>query len=200
MVYRATLYEASVGPSLYQRSMVRMTNPCTCKAEHWQPHANSCPVQNKPTTTMTHVEELRHVAAMESCSWDYAQKLMRSSADEIERLRAEVVGIQAAHAEDYAEGQEEIKRLRAIIDSRDKALGFVDIPDEPSENRLEAARGAARHKAWCELLELFPQDQRQHVANLMAHDWKIDRVHMAHADGRRTDIEPPRSVKSGEQL
>jgi hypothetical protein len=28
-----------------------MTNPCTCKAEHWQPHADSCPQanQNKPS-------------------------------------------------------------------------------------------------------------------------------------------------------
>lgn len=36
---------------------------------------------------LKHVEELRHVAAMDQCSWDYAQKLMRSSADQLERLR-----------------------------------------------------------------------------------------------------------------
>ena len=35
--------------------VARMTNTCTCKAEHWQPHADSCPLANKTSGTLPRI-------------------------------------------------------------------------------------------------------------------------------------------------
>ena len=42
--------------------------------------------------------------------------------------------------------------------------------------RIEVAREAARAGAWRELLERFSPRQRQHIANLMAHDWTVSAI------------------------
>ncbi len=74
------------------------------------------------------IVELESEVAHLSGNLTLAEQGLASARKEIERLHAEIVGIQSAHAEDYAEGQVEINRLRAVIDSRDKALGFVELP------------------------------------------------------------------------
>lgn len=56
MVHRVTLDAACVDADIYERAVL-MTNPCTCKAEHWQPHADSCPAY-KPKPLLT-VENIR---------------------------------------------------------------------------------------------------------------------------------------------
>jgi len=68
------------------------------------------PRDREPLTskTMTHVEELRHVASLDQCSWDYAQKLMRSSADEIDRLNAK-------HEAHVSDAQEEYAALETEL-------------------------------------------------------------------------------------
>lgn len=48
--------------------------------------------------------------------------------------------------------------------------------DEQLESRLEMARAAGRARAWAELMERFAPRQRQHLANLMAHDWTISAI------------------------
>lgn len=69
---------------------------------------------------LIHSDELRRIASMDSCSWDYAQKLMRSAADEIERLTKGW-----SEAFDIAlRNQEELKRLRdAAPNAGNAALG-----------------------------------------------------------------------------
>lgn len=70
-----------------------------------------------------------------------AEEGLASYALEVQRLKdackAYVAGI-AAHEADEAEAWAENERLRAVIDSRDKALGFVEVPShEPIDAQVQ---------------------------------------------------------------
>ena len=56
---------------------------------------------------------------------------------------------------------------------------------EQLEARLKIAREAASYKAWCDMLAAFTQEQREHLARLLAHDWWISSVTLRQTeDGR----------------
>jgi hypothetical protein len=55
---------------------------------------------------------------------------------------------------------------------------------ESEDPRLQVVRDAAAYKAWRDMLSKFSDQQRQHVAMLLAHDWLITGVTLSHDDGR----------------
>lgn len=66
--------------------------------------------------------------------------------------------------------------LMARIGQRDAVRKYVADNLAAERMRLQHAREAASHNAWVELTELFSPAQRQHLANLLAHRWRIGGV------------------------
>lgn len=80
-----------------------MTNPCTCKAEHWQPHADACPAKvQRPILTLENIRSgavpsdahavgflLGEIERLQT-EWNNASDLGNALLTEAVRLRAEV--------------------------------------------------------------------------------------------------------------
>lgn len=81
-----------------------------------------------------------------------------------------------------------IKECGAILEDMINKLFNEDASHV--QLRLKIAREAATYKAWCDLLEAFTETQRQHIANLMAHEWKIVAIDIQSKHG-----EPPTPIE-----
>lgn len=63
--------------------------------------------------------------------------------------------------------------LRAAAKANPDLAALLTEAAGDRENVLSTAREVSAYRAWLEFMERFSQEQRQHVAMLLAHDWKI---------------------------
>lgn len=87
-----------------------MTNSCTCKAEHWQPHADTCPANvDRPLLTLENIRSgtvpsdahavgflLGEIERLQT-EWNNASDLGNALLTEAVRLRAEVRALRIGH-------------------------------------------------------------------------------------------------------
>jgi hypothetical protein len=106
-----------------------MTGECTCKAEHWQPHADSCPAkQHKRSVVREYVSfqaQLEGVAALGSAASHLVlQSLVAQAANVVERLvldKEQLRGNLSLAEEGLANYALEVERKNSLIDLQDAA-------------------------------------------------------------------------------
>ena len=97
-----------------------MTNPCNCKAEHWQPHADTCPAKPRKREYVSFQAQLEGVAAMGSAASHLVlQSLVAQAANVVEALMTrneQLRGNLSLAEEGLANATQEIEGLKTDRD------------------------------------------------------------------------------------
>jgi hypothetical protein len=86
------------------------------------------------------------------------------------------------HAAAISAHEAEVGRLRAELDKKDRLCA----------DRISLARGAAKHAAWQDFACRFTYSQRQHIANLLGHEWTINAIEIQSKYGTANGAVPTR--------
>lgn len=66
-----------------------------------------------------------------------------------------------------------------------------------AQDRIDLARAGATHKAWRDMTKRFSYAQRQHLANLLAHEWTITSISVTSAYGGEPSVIVAPATKEG---
>lgn len=158
-----------------------MTNSCTCKAEHWQPHKVDCPAYRPPVAPTSSVATLRLLAKCGSMDLS----VLGPIADEMERMQG-LLGA-AACPNRSVPGHEGAWQCQ-WCDERKSALSGALEPNPRASRAIEVLR-AERDGAMA---------QRDWYIQLLARFWKITPPDFKTSDGRTmrfVDPDPQRSLR-----